>query len=372
MEKRIYLVIVLFFTFHFSLFTLDCAAQPAARRAQQQNAAPKSNANNMTVRAQISYPAAMTMSEDVVWRRDIYREIDLNEPVNSGLYYPEEPNGDQQNLFTYIFKLMITGKIKVYEYRLDGNEVFNDSARVKPLEFLDNYGIYYERNGKSMHIDNSDIPSRDVKAYYLKESAYYDQASATFHKKVIALCPIMMRTDDFGDSGQKYPLFWVKYDDIAPFLAKQTIMISDLNNAATMSADDYFTKNQYKGQIYKTTNMLGKTLSQIVAGNNASDPDSDVSIDDKAFKSKLTAEQKRIEAEIEEFEKNLFGNQARKDSLDSIRVANEAVDKKAKKAKKSTPRSSTSSARPAKSKPAKPSASSSSSSARVSARRERH
>jgi len=356
MKAKIYWVMVIFFTFHFSLFTLDVAAQPAARRAQQQATAQKSNANNMTTRAQISYPAAATMSEDVVWRRDIYREINLTEKENSGLYYPEEPNGDQMNLFTYIFKLMITGKIKVYEYRLDGNESFTDSARVKPLEFLDNYGIYYERNGKSMHIDNSDIPSRDVRAYYLKESAYYDQASATFHKKVIALCPIMIRTDDFGDSDQKYPLFWVKYDDLAPFLAKHTLMTSDLNNAATMSADDYFTKNKYKGAIYKTNNMLGKTLREI-AGDD---------------ETKYTAEQKRVESEIEAFEKNIYGDQARKDSLDSIRVANEAVSKKDKKAKKTTT-SSTSSARASKTKTksSKP-ASSSSSSARVSARRERH
>lgn len=372
MEKRIYWVMVIFFTFHFSLFTLDSIAQPAARKKQQQAATQKSNANNMTTRAQISFPAAQTMSEDVVWRRDIYREIDLNESSNSGLYYPEEPNGDQMNLFTYMFKLMITGKIKVYEYRLDGNESFTDSARVKPLEFLDNYGIYYERNGKSMHIDNSDIPSRDVKAYYLKESAYYDQASATFHKKVIALCPIMVRNDDFGDSDQKYPLFWVKYDDLAPFLAKQTLMTSDLNNAATMSADDYFTKNQYKGKIYKTNNMLGKTLSQIV-GENRENADGDISDDaDALFKSKLTAEQKRIEAEIAAFEKNIFGDQARKDSLDSIRVANEAATKKgAKKAAVKKTASSGSSVRSAKTKSSKP-ASSGSSSARVSVRRERH
>lgn len=333
-------------------------AQPQARRTQQQAKAQKSNVDNMTLRAQISYPAAQTMSEDVVWRRDIYRELKLTDAANSGLYYPEEPNGNEMNLFTYIFKLMLTGKIKVYEYRLDGNESFSDSARVKPLEFLDNYGIYYERNGKSMHLDNSDIPSRDVRGYYLKESAYYDQASATFHKKVIALCPIMVRQDDFSsgegdDSGQKYPLFWVKYDDIAPFLAKHTIMTSDLNNAATMSADDYFTKNRYKGKIYKTTNMLGKTLRQMAGDDDM----------------KLTAEQKRIEAEIDAFEKNIFGNQARRDSLDSLSVADDSKNKKVRRsARKSTSARKTTTVRNTKTSAPK---SSSSSTARVSARRER-
>ncbi len=286
---------------------LSVAAQPARRRVQQDNK-PKSNANNVTVRQQISFPVAAEMPPDVVWRRDIYRELNLTDEANAGLYYPVEPIGSQMNLFTYMFKLILSGRVKAYEYRLDGNEVFSDSARIKPLQFLDNYHIYYERRGRQLHIDNSDIPSAEVKGYYLKESAYYDQNTSTFHRKVIALCPIMYREDDFGDFGggteTKYPLFWVRYDDIAPFLSKQMIMTSDINNAATMSIDDYFTTNQYKGKIYKTTNMLGRTLAQYCTTDSAMDK-----------------EQKKIEQELVDFEKNIFGDQAKKDSLDSIAQA---------------------------------------------------
>ena len=326
----------------------EASAQPAARRRQQQQK-NEPNAQTLTTRARISYPTAARMSEDVVWRRDIYREINLEEDANAGLYYPVEPVGSQMNLFTYIFKLMMRGDIKAYEYRLDGNEVFTDSARVKPLAFLDNYHIYYERNGGRVRLDNSDIPSREVKSFYVKESAYYDQASATFHTKVLALCPIMSREDDFGDGAQKYPLFWVKYDDLAPYLSKQIIMTSNLNNAATMSMDDYFTRNMYKGKIYKTTNMLGKTLSQYCHTDSA-----------------MIKEQKRIESELAAFEKNIWGDQARKDSLDSIAKAEVKV--KGKKVKKNR-RSSTT---VKKSRSSSKSSSGSSSAARVTVRRQRH
>ena len=103
-------------------------AQPQARRNQQQNQTQKSNANNITTRAKIGFPTTATMSEDVVWRRDIYREMNLEDDANAGLYYPVEPVGTQMNLFTYLFKLLMTGNIKAYEYRLDGNESFEDSA----------------------------------------------------------------------------------------------------------------------------------------------------------------------------------------------------------------------------------------------------
>lgn len=328
-------------------------AQPEARRRAQQKAQNKSNANNMTTRAQIMFPTAASMDEDVVWRRDIYRELDLNEDANAPLYYPVEPLGSQVNLFTYIFKLMMQGRIKAYQYKLDGNESFNTDDVVKPKTFLDNYHIYYEKDAQGRtHLDNSDIPSKEVKSYYIKETTYYDQHTATFHTKVLALCPIMTRDDDFGDGGNKYPLFWVKYDDLAPFLSKQQIMTSNLNNAATMSIDDYFLRNQYKGKIYKTNNMLGKTLAQYCSSDSA-----------------MSKEQKKIEAELAAFEKNLWGDQAKKDSLDSIAK----LDKKNVKGVKKNRRSSSgkSSGSTVKNRRQR-SSSPSTSAARVSVRRERH
>lgn len=328
-------------------------AQPEARRQAQRKAQNKSNADNMTTRAQIMFPTAASMDEDVVWRRDIYRELDLNEDANAPLYYPVEPLGSQVNLFTYIFKLMMQGRIKAYQYKLDGNESFNADDVVKPKTFLDNYHIYYEKDVQGRtHLDNSDIPSKEVKSYYIKETTYYDQHTATFHTKVLALCPIMTRDDDFGDGGNKYPLFWVKYDDLAPFLSKQQIMTSNLNNAATMSIDDYFLRNLYKGKIYKTNNMLGKTLAQYCSSDSA-----------------MSKEQKKIEAELAAFEKNLWGDQAKKDSLDSIAK----LDKKNVKGVKKNRRSSSgkSSGSTVKNRRQR-SSSPSTSAARVSVRRERH
>ncbi len=332
-------------------------AQPEARRQQQQaQAAKKSNANNMTTRAQISFPTEAKMAEDVVWRRDVYRELDLNDDANAGLYYPTEPVGTQMNLFTYLFKLIMAGPrhggIAAYSYDVNsGNERFDESLRIQPLKFLDDYHIFYERGDRGVHIDDSDIPSAEVKGYFIKESAYFDQVSATFHTKVQAICPVMYREDDFGDGVTKYPLFWVKYDDLAPFLSKQTIMTSHLNNAATMSLDDYFTTNAYRGKIYKTTNMLGKTLAQVAGGDTA----------------KLSREQSRIEKEIERFEQNVWGDKARKDSVDSIAK----LDKKQLKAVKNKSKNRRTTQTTVK-RTRRSSSPSTSSAARVTVRRQRH
>ena len=248
-------VLMLFFTLHSSLFT--SMAQPKKSRVQQtkqvqqQQKQQTTSSSNMTRRMQISYPVALDMPEDVVWRRDIYREIDLNDDANAGLYYPVQPQGKQVNLFTYIFKLAQNGYIPIYEYSVanDGNDDFSDASKVQLKTVLDNFHIYYEEQDGKLKIDNSDIPSAEVMKYYLKESAYYDQSNATFHIKPLALCPIMMREDDFGGEATQYPLFWVRYADLEPYLSRQTIMTSNVNNAAVMSMDDYFTLNKYQGKI---------------------------------------------------------------------------------------------------------------------------
>ena len=323
--------------------------QPQQQVQSQQQQQRKNPSSAMSVRAQISFPTAVDMPEEVVWRRDIYRELDLSKDANAGLYYPVEPQGKQLNLFTYIFKLAQNGYIPVYEYPTDGSDVFTNEAKVDMKTILDNYHIFYEEQDGKLKVDNSDIPSSEVKKFFLKESAYYDQANSSFHIKVLALCPVMLREDDFGGEATQYPLFWVKYSDMEPFLNRQTVMPSSLNNAATMSMDDFFTLNMYRGQIYKTNNAQGKTLAQYCPDEAA-----------------MTAEQKRIEKELEDFRKNIFGDPAKKDSLDSIAKLEVKSKGKVKAAKNSSRR--TKAGKSKKGSTTIPA----NSSARVTVRRERH
>jgi hypothetical protein len=110
----------------------------------------------------------------------------------------------------------------------------------------------------------------------------------------------------------------------------------------------------YRGKIYKTNNAQGKTLMQLCDGDTT----------------KLSAEQKRIEKELESFRKNIFGDPAKKDSLDSIAK----LDVKASKTKKARSRSTGGSRRTkvGRSKGSGGGSSSGNGSARVTVRRQRH
>ncbi len=351
--NRMMMVIALSFVIcHLSVS--EVLGQPANRRKKPANATTatqQTRQGQLTQRARMMFPTAIDMPEDVVWRRDIYREIDLTQDANGGLYYPVEPVGHDMNLFTYMFKLVQNGYVPAYEYRLDGNEVFTDSSRVNFKTLLSDHHIFYEENDGKIRVDNSDIPSSEVRLYYLKECAYYDQSNSTFRRKVLALCPVMMREDDFGGEAAKYPLFWVRYSDLEPFLSRQTVMTSSLNNAATMSMSDFFTLNMYNGKIYKTNNMLGRTLAQYCPTDSL-----------------MAKEQARIEQELTDFEKGIFSSSLKKDTTatDSTEVGTATV-KPAKEKKKKTRKRQQRVSRSTES-----TTTTSSSQPRVSVRRQRH
>ena len=281
--------------------TLAAVAQPPARRKAAENkeqtaaqSAPKGSAYR-------DFPTAAAMPEDVSWRRDIYRSLDLTKDANASLYYPTTPTDGRENLFTYLFKLLLRGQVKAYDYKLDGNEDFSEKNIVKAKELMDRYHIFYEQKDGKIRVTDSDLPSDEVKVYFIKESTYFDQHTATLRKKVTALCPVLKRGDDFGGADSQYPMFWVKMDDVAPYLGKLMLMGSNLNNAAMMSADDFFTLNRYEGDIYKTVNLQDRILANYCTEDSA-----------------MKKEQARIEKELDDFDRHVWG----KDSVapDTIRV----------------------------------------------------
>lgn len=300
-------------------------SQPAKRRTTTSNAAAQQRqgatgqSQQQNDRASLMFPTADEMPEDVVWRRDIYRQLDLMADKNAPLYYPVEPTDRQVNLFTYIFRLFLTKRIPVYTYKLDGNESFAEKDRVTDVkEILDRYYIYYEENNGKYTVADNDVPSAQVKRYYIKESSYFDQRTGSYKAKVTALCPVLIE-DEFGDgSAAPKPLFWIKYDDVAPYLSRLPIMSSNLNNVTNMTADDYFTLNRYDGKIYKTANMQGKVLA------NETDT------------AKVKREQARIEQELVDFEQNIWHQREKADTLDSVAVE-EPKTKTVKRPRSATP-----------------------------------
>jgi gliding motility associated protien GldN len=280
--------ILLFLTLAASLMV---NAQPTRRlqeQAAQKEAEKSPTAVTLTERTRSQYTAQTAMPTEVTWRRDIYRELDLKKEKNAALYYPEQPLGDRVNFFTLVLNLILDGKIKAYEYRLDGNELFTPDNELDIENMLDKFYIYYTKDEKGKYkIEPTDIPSPGK--YYIKESNYLDQLS-NFQTRVTAICPVLMQSD-FGDRPTAYPMFWLNYDEISPYLGQTQVMTSSYNNTSNMSLDDYFVMRQYDGDIYKTSNLRNMPLSEYCETDSA-----------------LQAERARIEKQLIDFQNGLWND----------------------------------------------------------------
>ena len=267
-------------------------AQPKSHIQAQANADKKAE-TSLSERAKAQYTAQMPAPTDVVWKRDIYRTLDLTKEKNAALYYPVEPLGDRVNLFTLIIRLVADGKVPAYEYRSDGNELFTEDNKYKVTDMLDKFYIYYEDKAGKLTIADSDIPSGEVLSYFIKESSFYGQRTATYATRVTAICPVLHRSGDFGSDVTKYPMFWLNYDEVSPYFGMTPLMTSSYNNVSNMSIDDYFVRSLYEGDIYKTANLQNKLLAQYCPNDTA-----------------MKAEQQRIEQELVTFENKLWGIEA--------------------------------------------------------------
>lgn len=296
----------------------NSSSSSVVRRGGSARDREKTETPGVTDRMQQRYATQETADADKQWMRVIYRDLKLDNNKNMPLYYPEEVVDGQENLFRIIIRLVAANQIPVYEY-LDGKEVFTDEYRVKVADMLSRFHVLNtpakgstEKNPK-FTIEESDVPANEVLSYYIIEKWEFDSRSNKTHRTVEAICPVLHRSDDFGGEPVRYPMFWVRMDQLRPYLAQQYIFVDDNNNLPRYTYADYFSRNMYDGDIYKTRNLANKSMMQLYP-----DPDDRQRAQDS------------IQNRLEQFDKGLWVPS--REEIIAAREAREAAEAAAEEA----------------------------------------
>ena len=269
-------------------------------------------------RQQSFYEVKEPSDADLQWMKVIYREVHISAGKNAALFYPELPNEDGESLYFIIMRLLCKNQIKAYEYT---DEILNDDHLVDKDQLFYNYSIdVVEAKGSTeknriYEFEDADIRSNQVLSYYIIEKWEFDTRSNQMKARVEALCPVMHREDDWSGEVKRYPMFWVKLNDIRPYLARQYVFTDDDNNLPRYSIDDFFKLNMYTGEIIKTKNLRNLSLRQMY-------PDNEV-----AYKNA----QDSIEQRLRRFNQNLWVPpleelQARAEAEEKARAAAEGEE----------------------------------------------
>ena len=189
--------------------------------------------------------------EEVEWRYDVYRDIDLTKACNQPLMSPQQQDGAAQGLFAAILDMAMKNRVTLYRHTVEGTECFNNAYRMTVRELLDDYQISYKEQGGTLTVAAADIPYQEVTHLYLREASIYDAANSTFKKRVVALCPVMAVNDEISEHEVRYPMCWLKYSDIEDLLEGYGTVASYENMAQEISLRDFFVLGLYKGDIYR-------------------------------------------------------------------------------------------------------------------------
>lgn len=275
----------------FSIGMMMCAASAMAQHP-------------LVERVTYSNPFTIPVAEEnIEWQRIVYREISINKPVNAGLFYQTEG----ECFFSQIFKNVLEGRVQAYNYGINDNLMFSQNNAVDIPVMLKNFQVPFTRTDSStITIHPNDIPSNLVKAFYIKESHYYDTRNSSFRTRCLAICPIMFQQDDFEDVETKYPMFWIKYSELEPLLQDVLVFGDAYNSSSVMSASEFFSGSFYEGSIYKVFDMTDIALAQY-----CNTPE------------EVTAEQQRIEKELTDVKVNCYNMEKKHEvrSPDSLATA---------------------------------------------------
>lgn len=248
--------------------------------------------HNIATKKVIPYPHVN--EGDVLWKKRVWRTLDMREKINHPLFYPEEPLSDRASLWDVIKCAALQEKrLTIYELGVDLDDQFrypvvpldsnenNSTFNNRLLSFFgenqvipkyDNEGefVYDEITGDQL-FDTiiEEYLSTDIIRYEIKEDCFFNSKYSRMEARIIGISPVAhYRHPITGDIVGTRNLFWLYFPECRYVFQNQKVY-NPFNDAMEMTFDDLFWKRRFSSYISKESNIFDRRIQQYANGKDA-------------------------------------------------------------------------------------------------------
>jgi gliding motility associated protien GldN len=206
-------------------------------------------------------PYAYLREADAMYKKRVWRVIDLREKINLNLYYPTTKINDRYSLIDLL--LYGINNEGLIAYNIDDDRFTQPISRTQIEEAfgaVESTRSYTDENGDEQFVTiKGEINSTEVKQYWLKEDWFFDRKHSKMDVRILGLSPIRfyVKDDGSGDDDQemrKKMVFWIYFPEVRRILADHEVFNNN-NDAEHRTFDDIFFKRYFGSFIVKISNV---------------------------------------------------------------------------------------------------------------------
>ena len=213
---------------------------------------------NNSMRERRVLPYEHLREADIMWKKRIWRVIDVNEKINLPFINPQRP------LISILLEAAQDGDLRVFDpiggdnfsMLMDEKTLTDMAGGVDSVRVL-NPETYEEE----IVLEERIFDPTSVMRYRIQEMWFFDKESSTMKVRILGIAPMIQETTETSARTIERPMFWVYYPEARQLLANESAFAYG-NDAANRSWEDVFEYRYFNSYITKASNVLDQRIDR--------------------------------------------------------------------------------------------------------------